>query len=146
MFHWAFLMNLNEFFESLKLTKIFFHLHKLRIFRYGKLYWHKFLNPVLFDKMLVHYPLSLSCSNFVHPTLFYKSKSYSPETGLSYKSKFLSSGCFLLSILLNISYIISFPSLRKKKLKCKFLRRGKVNLSSIFSTWTIFLSQFISIV
>ena len=63
-----------------------------------------FLKPMLFDEVSVYFPLSFRVSNFGYPMLLSKLNKCFPETELSGKSSSLSSGCFLLSILLNISY------------------------------------------
>ena len=47
VFHCAFLMNLNEVFDSLNFSKLIFILHMLRSLKLVKLYWQMFLNPML---------------------------------------------------------------------------------------------------
>ena len=71
-------------------------------------------------------------SSFYHPTLFSKSKSYFPEIGHCNKYNFLSSGCFLLSILLKDDSAISVPFIKIKILMLSVWRRGKSNLCSMF--------------
>ena len=98
LFHSALLMNLKEFFESLKSPEYFFHLHKVSFLRKGKVYWQMFLNPMFLDLWSAFDRYTVNPSNFCHPTLWDKSKSYSPEMLQSCISISLSSGCFLLSI------------------------------------------------
>ena len=72
-----------------------------------------FLNPMLLDLLSVCSALRIRDSSFGHPVLFSKSNNYFPEMELLSKFRFLSSGCFLLSILLNtdsemfVSFIIT---------------------------------------
>ena len=66
--------------------------------------------------------------------LFSKSNNYFPEIELSIKSSSLSSGCFLLIILLRIDYIIfAFFFIEIRILSYNFWRRGKSNFFSMFS-------------
>lgn len=72
-------------------------------------------------------------SNFNHPTFLCKSNNYSPVMRDKIKSNFLSSGCFLLSILLIADYEIFIPLIKIEVLIYNVSSDGKSNLSSIFS-------------
>lgn len=75
---------------------------------------------------------SLRDYSFVHPTLFFESNSYFPVTGQPNKSNFLSLGCFLLSILLNIDSEIFASFIKKKVPKINYWRKGKSKIFSMF--------------
>ena len=103
---------------------MFVHLHNSSFFKEGKLYWQIFLKPMLLDKRSVWRPLSLRDSSLCHPMLFCKSNISFPEIGQLVKSNSLSSGCFALSILLNVFSWIFMSSLEQKYLNAIFGEKG----------------------
>ena len=97
-----------------------------------------FLNPMLFDSSEFISPLSERSSNFGHPVFFLKSNKNFPEMEHPYKFNSFNSGCFPLSILLNIASETLEPLIKTKVLIHSFWRRGKSNLSSMFVALTTY--------
>lgn len=95
--------------RKLKMSYINFSVHRKRDFKQMRLYWQIFWNPILLDEWSDKEPLRARSSNFGHPKLFFRSNSSFPEIGQPINFKCLSSGCFLLSILLKNDYGILIP-------------------------------------